>query len=59
MYIIKVDLWKNNKYGNSDETHYVGEYLTKNAAETDAIELDKRLIFSGGYKRIKLEIVDR
>lgn len=59
MYKLKVDLWKNNKYGNPDETHYAGEYITTDAAQIDSAELHKRLVFSCGYKRIRIEIIKK
>lgn len=57
MYKIQIKLWKNNKYTVPDETHYVGEYFTEDAARIDAQEIQQRIIYSLGYKRSRLDIV--
>lgn len=58
MYQIKIELWKNNKYTVPDETRYVGEYFTEDAARIDAQEIQQRIIYSLGYKRSRLEIIE-
>lgn len=57
MYQVKIELWKNNKYTLPDETRYVGEYFTEDAARIDAQEIQQRIIYSLGYKRSRLEII--
>ena len=58
MYQIKIELWKNNKYTVPDETRYVGKYLTKEAAQIDAQEIQQRIIYSLGYERSRIEIIE-
>ena len=58
MYQIKIELWKNNKYTVPDETCYVGKYLTKEAAQIDAQEIQQRIVYSFGYERSRLEIIE-
>ena len=58
MYQIKIELWKNNKYTVPDKTRYVGKYLTKEAAQIDAQEIQQRIVYSLGYERSRLEIIE-
>lgn len=58
MYQIKIELWKNNKYTLPDETRYFGRYLTKEAAQIDAQEIQQRIVYSLGYERSRLEIIE-
>ena len=58
MYQIKIELWKNNKYTVPDETRYVGKYLTKEAAQIDAQEIQQRIIYSLSYERFRLDIIE-
>lgn len=57
-YTIRIRIWKQNKYGDPDESVCVGEYFSENAAYAD-MEVLRLICMSYGVKRFTFEVIEK
>lgn len=57
-YTIRIHMWKQNKYGDPEESICVGEYFSENAAYAD-MEVLRLICMSCVVKRFTFDVIEK